>query len=57
MKQEERFKEYRRFCKRCGNIYRTFAKRSKLCDKCKIKYGRGKALMDKRKSEVINNVL
>jgi len=57
MNKEERFKEYRRFCKRCGNIYSTFAKGSKICDKCKIKKGRGRALMDKRKSEVINNVL
>jgi len=43
---DECFKEYRRFCKRCGNIYITLSKRSKICNKCKIKSGRRKVLIN-----------
>ena len=39
-KTVKRFSSYVRFCKRCGEIYRTHAKTGRICEKC-VKPNRG----------------
>lgn len=41
-KQRKGFDFYKRFCVRCGNIFKTTGKFSTICPKCIIPCGRGK---------------
>ena len=40
-------KKYRRFCKRCGEIFQTEAKFGKICSKCSKTRGRIRRLREK----------
>ena len=62
-----RFKNYRRYCKRCKNIYTTYFKTSQICDDCckpgclrslmvKLKKVKGDTDGDKKKNSKFNTL-